>query len=59
MRYEKIDAFKNDCMLFFKKSNEKTRCDICNETRYKEQKDPAKDLPLFSSHLEITTSIPK
>ncbi|XP_017234788.1 uncharacterized protein LOC108208774 [Daucus carota subsp. sativus] len=37
--YEKIDACENDCMLFYKENSEKTRCDICNESRYKEPKD--------------------
>ncbi|XP_063940533.1 uncharacterized protein LOC135149261 [Daucus carota subsp. sativus] len=37
--YEKIDACENDCMLFYKENSEKTRCDICKESRYKEPKD--------------------
>ncbi|WOG81836.1 hypothetical protein DCAR_0100989 [Daucus carota subsp. sativus] len=31
--------YANDCMLFYMENSEKTRCDICNESRYKEPKD--------------------
>ncbi|WOH16572.1 hypothetical protein DCAR_0936128 [Daucus carota subsp. sativus] len=31
--------YANDCMLFYKENSEKTRCDICKESRYKEPKD--------------------
>ncbi|XP_074342845.1 uncharacterized protein LOC141680549 [Apium graveolens] len=40
MKYEKIDACENDCMLFYKEHSGKTKCDICNEDRYQKQKDP-------------------
>nr|XP_017225037.1 PREDICTED: uncharacterized protein LOC108201255 [Daucus carota subsp. sativus] len=42
MGYEKIDACENDCMLFYKEDINKTHCDICYTSRYKEQKDPKK-----------------
>ena len=42
MGYEKIDACENDCMLFYKENSEKTQCDICKTSRYKEEKDPKK-----------------
>nr|XP_017253925.1 PREDICTED: uncharacterized protein LOC108223955 [Daucus carota subsp. sativus] len=42
MGYEKIDACENDCMLFYKENINKTHCDICYTSRYKEQKDPQK-----------------
>ncbi|KAL8101411.1 hypothetical protein AgCh_033337 [Apium graveolens] len=29
MRYEKINACENDCILFYKENSEKTHCDIC------------------------------
>ena len=63
MGYEKIDACENDCMLFYKENSNKTHCDICNESRYKEQKDPkkeedpAKDLALLSYYPKIATFI--
>ncbi|XP_074322753.1 uncharacterized protein LOC141659723 [Apium graveolens] len=43
MEYEKIDACENDCMLFYKENRNKTHCDICTTSRYKEQKDPKKN----------------
>ena len=30
--YEKINSFENDCILFYNENNEKTHCDICNES---------------------------
>ncbi|XP_074337048.1 uncharacterized protein LOC141674227 [Apium graveolens] len=44
MGYKKIDACVNDCMLFYKENSEKTHCDICDEGRYKAQKDSMKTL---------------
>ncbi|XP_074337044.1 uncharacterized protein LOC141674221 [Apium graveolens] len=44
MGYKKIDACVNDCMLFYKENSEKTYCDICDEGRYKAQKDSMKKL---------------
>ncbi|KAL8120472.1 hypothetical protein AgCh_017587 [Apium graveolens] len=43
MEYEKIDACENDCMLFYKENRNKTHCDICTTSRYKEQKDSKKN----------------
>nr|XP_017227573.1 PREDICTED: uncharacterized protein LOC108203286 [Daucus carota subsp. sativus] len=44
MGYQKIDACVNDCMLFYKEDSEKIYCDICNESRYKAQKDHKKKM---------------
>ena len=35
MGYEKIDACRNDCMLFCKKDQSKSSCDVCSESRFK------------------------
>ncbi|KAL8101416.1 hypothetical protein AgCh_033342 [Apium graveolens] len=45
MRYEKINACENDCILFYKENSEKTHCDICTVSQYKVQKDPKKKIP--------------
>ena len=29
MRYEKIDACHNDCMLFYKEDQQKSSCNVC------------------------------
>lgn len=42
MEYEKIDACENDCMLFYEENSNKTHCDICDTSRYKDQNDPKK-----------------
>ncbi|XP_071695789.1 uncharacterized protein [Rutidosis leptorrhynchoides] len=34
--YEKIDACENDCMLYWKENKDKTKCDVCKKSRYKE-----------------------
>lgn len=35
LSYEKIDACKNQCMLFYKENESKTVCDFCKASRYK------------------------
>ncbi|XP_074323805.1 uncharacterized protein LOC141660714 [Apium graveolens] len=44
MGYEKFDTCVNDCMLFYNENSEKIHCDICDEDRYKMQKDYMKKL---------------
>ena len=39
MRYEKINACRNDCMLFYKDDQLKSSCDVCGESRFKHRKD--------------------
>ncbi|XP_071712837.1 uncharacterized protein [Rutidosis leptorrhynchoides] len=41
--YEKIDACENDCMLYWKENKDKTKCDICNKSRYKESRQGNED----------------
>lgn len=38
LSYEKIDACKNHCMLFYKEDEDKTSCHICGQSRYKPQR---------------------
>ncbi|XP_071714012.1 uncharacterized protein [Rutidosis leptorrhynchoides] len=33
--YEKIDAYPNNCMLYWKENKDKTECVICHSSRYK------------------------
>ncbi|KAL8116598.1 hypothetical protein AgCh_022944 [Apium graveolens] len=42
MGYEKIDAYENDCMLFYKTRADKLKCDICGADIYKKMKDEKK-----------------
>ena len=35
MGYERIDAYLNDCMLFYKEDQLKSSCDVCGESRFK------------------------
>ncbi|XP_074324318.1 uncharacterized protein LOC141661233 [Apium graveolens] len=44
LKYEKIDACENDCMLFYKEDadQDKLVSDICGADRYKVQKNPKK-----------------
>ena len=36
LKYEKIDASPNDCMLFWKKNASATECTVCHTSRWKE-----------------------
>ena len=35
MGYEKIDACRNDCILFYKENQLKSSCDIYDESQFK------------------------
>ena len=35
MGYEKIDACRNDCMLFYKDDQLKSSCDVCGKSQFK------------------------
>lgn len=38
LKYEKIEACPNDCMLYWKEHKYKTKCVVCGHARYKERK---------------------
>ena len=38
LKFEKIDACPNDCMLFWKENASATECTICHASRWKEHK---------------------
>ena len=44
MKYKKIHACPNDCILYRKEHEEKEQCPICKTLRYKSYKTPAKVL---------------
>ena len=35
LNYEKIDACKNDCMLYYKEHSEANKCSVCQISRWK------------------------
>ena len=35
MGYEKIDVYRNGCMLFFKEDQQKSSCGVCGASRFK------------------------
>ena len=39
MGYEKIDACRNGCMLFYKEDQQKRACDVCGANRFKSRKE--------------------
>ncbi|XP_074352837.1 uncharacterized protein LOC141691989 [Apium graveolens] len=44
--YEKIDVCENDCMLFYGNDSKKIVCDVCNRSRYKDNKEKnGKNIP--------------
>ena len=47
MGYEKIDARRNDCMLFYKEDQLKSTCDVSSESQFKPRQDGTnqKDIP--------------
>jgi len=45
LRYEKIDACKYDCSLFYKEHAKDDRCHVCNESRYKVNDGKGKMVP--------------
>ena len=59
MRYEKIDACHNDCMLFYKDDQLKSSCDVYGESQFKQRQDSRnkKDMPYKVLHyLPLTPS---
>ena len=39
MGYEKIDAYRNNCMLFYKEFQLKSSYDVCSESRFKSRQE--------------------
>jgi len=37
LRYEKIPACRNDCMLFWKSNEELESCTVCGESKWKDE----------------------
>lgn len=39
LKYQKIDACPNDCTLFYKENEQKTKCTFCSHDRFKPNKE--------------------
>ncbi|XP_071739910.1 uncharacterized protein [Rutidosis leptorrhynchoides] len=48
--YEKIDAYPNDCILYWKHNKDKIKCDVCQTSRYKQSNNDSDESTKQADH---------